>query len=466
MKLKIITSLIFLSMCFVPATQAQFWKKLKKKAQEKISKAEDELIDKLDKKTDKKIDETIDGKKEEEKSPKNKTEKDYGDATVNHSNTYGSLKIEHLSRTTVEKIGNNFKILGYWFSHDVDVFDGYSINLKNTSIEELEQGKTFRIPNEAELNIGYDPLLGERKNRKDLWKGSFENKAESGTLTVKFIKDNSVSISYSANGKLSNYIETNSQTDEGYYDKKPMTINGSITTTDPKYIITKPEKIKKKTSESNSKLTENDKTYITEKLSPTVNIPSSFSFDKSIELEFTNERGESYPMEFLLGKYPDIWGMSVASKEMQGQGQVLVVTTPKSSTTFMDVAGMKMKKSTSLEEMGDNYNMTDKLPEDGDFEYKKTGNTKTILGYTCEEYKVDYNYTNSKGSASFWVSKEFPIQNIEMPMLGMKMNNPYLDGFVLELNSTHQGQNWVIQVTKVSDKNININTSAYKKMGF
>jgi hypothetical protein len=46
----------------------------------------------------------------------------------------------------------------------------------------------------------------------------------------------------------------------------------------------------------------------------------------------------------------------------------------------------------------------------------------------------------------------------------MKLNNPYLQGFVLELNSTHQGQNWIIQVKKVSDKNVYINTSDYRKM--
>jgi len=171
-------------------------------------------------------------------------------------------------------------------------------------------------------------------------------------------------------------------------------------------------------------------------------------------------------MEFLVGNYPDIWGMSVAPEQLQGQGSMLMVMTPKASIGFMDVAGMKMKKATSLEQMGDQYNMDEKIPDGGDFEYKKTGNTKTILGYTCHEYKVDYDYTNSKGSVSFWVSKDFPIQNIELPMLGMKMNNPYLDGFILEMNSTNKGKSFKIEVTNVSDKSVTINSNEYRKMGF
>ena len=238
-----------------------------------------------------------------------------------------------------------------------------------------------------------------------------------------------------------------------------------INTETPEYKLTKAFKNKEKQAR-NTDLSEADKNDLKDKLSPTVNIPSSFSFDKSIELEFTDDRGESYPMEFLLGNYPDIWGMSVASKEMQEQGKVVMVKTPTSSTAFMDVAGMKMKRSTSLEQMGSQYNMTEKLPENGDFEYKKTGKTKTILGYTCHEYRVDYSYTNSKGSSVFWVSDDFPIQNKELPMLGMKMNNSYFSGFVLELNTTHEGKNYIIKVTNVSDNKLIINTSEYKKMGF
>ncbi|WP_036825284.1 hypothetical protein [Polaribacter sp. Hel1_85] len=459
---KTLTTLLVLSIFFVNTTNAQFWKKLKNKVQQKVE-------NKIEKEADKKIDSLLEGKKKaiKKEAPKTNTIDDrlksYGSASINHSNTYPTIKISHVSRAKVNKIGNKFKIKGHWGTTSADVFDGYNITIKNTSLEDLKQGKTFQIPSEANLYIGYDPLLDERENRKELWKGAFENKVESGTITVKFVKDNSLSISFSANGTLSKYIETNRQLEEGYYDKKPMTIDGFVTSSDPEYTITRETKTKEK--DPVDTLTEDEKMEMLSKALPTVKIPSTFSFNKGIKVKMTDDRGDAQTVEFFIGKYPDIYGMSVAPKEMQGQ-EMLIVNTPKAMTMFMNMGGMKIKKSTSIEQMGDQYNMEDKIPEEGDFEYKKTGKTKTIIGYLCEEVKVDYNYTNQKGSTSFWISKKFPIQNKALPMLGMKMNNPNFSGFVLEMNTIQNGKKFTIEVIGISDKNVSINTNDYKKMGF
>lgn len=456
------TLLIICSFLFLGnyTTNAQLWKKLKQKAQEKIQKAEDKLVNGIDKT----IDKTIDGKTKKNKTNKeivnNKKEKDYGDATINHSNTYGSLKIEHVTQTNVEKKGSEFTISGHWWSSGVDVYDGYKIIIKNTSKQQLMSGKTFQIPNESSFYIGYDPLLGDRENRKEKWKGSVKNEIESGTVKVQYVEGLSIQISFNVNGTLENYIENGN---DGYYDKKPITINGTLTTEDPSFTITRETKVSNNNTSKND-ISDDEIRKLYESASPTVNIPDSYSFNKTISIEITDNRGEKMPLEFLLGDYPDIYGMSVNPKEMGGQGNVYVVMTPKSTTMFMDMGMMKIRKSTSLEQLGNANNFSDKLPEDGDFEYKKTGRTKSILGYNCEEYKVDYEYTNEKGSASFWVSKDFPVQNKELPMLGMKMNNPYFTGFVLEMNSTHKGENWTMKIVNVQDKNITINKNDYRKM--
>lgn len=192
---------------------------------------------------------------------------------------------------------------------------------------------------------------------------------------------------------------------------------------------------------------------------------SSFSFNKEIEVEIKSDN-QTYSINFLLGKYTDTYGMLVKTKEMQGQGKVLVVTTPKSSTMFMDIAGMKMKKTTSLEKIGNQYNITKELPNNADFEYKKTGNTKTIIGYTCEEYFANYNYENNKVNSILWVSKDFPIQNMYLPMLGMNPKNKYFKGVALEINTKTNNQNITIKVIKVAEKSVTINTNEYRKMGF
>ncbi len=456
---KTYTTFLILSVFVVTPTSAQFWKKLKKKVQNKI---EQKVEEKIDKETDKVIDNTLEGKKEDNNLEEVTSKKSYGSASINHSVKYGNVQINQVYKTKVTKTGNQFRLIGNWFTVSVDVFDGYILDIKNiTSIEELNKKKTFKIPEEASLKLSYDPI--KQTERESSGHGQ-DYYLESGFATVTFIKDKNVSISFNGSATLSKAVLKPNGIDEYDYIKTPVTISGMINTISPEYRLTRAEK-KQGNRNQNNDLSENDKKEMLNKLSPTVNIPSTFSFNKGIEVKMTDERGDHQTVEFLTGNYPDIYGMSVAPKEMQGQ-EMLIVNTPKSMTMFMNMGGMKIKKSTSIEQMGDQYNMVDKIPEEGDFEYKKTGKTKTIIGYLCEEVKVDYEYTDQNGSASFWVSKDFPIQNVEMPMLGMKLNNTYLQGFVLELNSFHQGENWTIKVIQVSDKNVSINTSQYKNMGF
>lgn len=452
---------VILSFFFFTITvsaNAQLWKKLKKKAQQKLE-------NKIEKEADKKVDSILYGKKKTSKTEVPKTNtvnnrlKSYGSASINHTNLYGSFSVNDLSKTKVNKQGKKVTITGSWRTSDADVFDGYILTINNVeNIGDLKN-KTVKIPQEATLKLAYNALVKGKyiyERGQEYAPQNFEVIA--GTATITFHKDNNVSLNFSGEVKLDNHKDN-----EDFVNNTPAVINGMINTTEPEYTITK--EIKTKEKDAVDTLSEDEKMAIFSKAVPTVNIPSTFSFNKSIELKMTDDRGDSQNIVFLTGSYPDIYGISVSAEEMQGQ-EMLVVNTPKSSTMFMNMAGMKIKKSTSLAQMGNQFNMEDKLPEEGDFEYKKTGKTKTIIGYLCEEIKVDYDYTNSKGSVSFWVSEDFPIQNKALPMLGMKMNNPYFSGFVLEMNSNHQGKEFTMQVVSISDKSVNINTNDYKKMGF
>lgn len=457
---KILIVFFTLTTCFIMPTNGQFWKKLKKKAKEKISNAEDKLIDKLDKKTDKKIDDTIDGKKGDDK----KTAKSYGSASISHSILYGSTSITSLTKTKINKEGAKVKFIGYWDTFGVDVHDGYILRLKNVEDINFLQNKTFKIPEEASLRLDYDALVkGSYNFDSKIRAPQQELEFTSGTVTVTFNKDKNVILMFSGQGKINNHNIKKKDGDYSLKGNTPATLSGTISTTSPEYTITKERKEKKKNTID--EISEDEKMNMLRKMSPTVNIPSTFSFNKTIEVKMTDEKGDSQTVEFLTGSYPDIYALAVAPKEMQGQ-EMLIVNTPKSSSMFMNMGGMKIKKITSLEQMGSQYNMVENLPEDRDFKYKKTGKTKTIIGYLCEEVKVEYDYTNSKGSASFWLSKDFPIQNKAIPMLGMRMNNPNFSGFVLEMNTTQNGKKFTIEVTNVSDKNVSINTNEYKKMGF
>jgi hypothetical protein len=457
---KLLAVLFVLSACFtVTSSEAQIWKRLKNKAKEKIKKTEDKLIDKLDKKTDKVLDSTIDGTGK--KNAQNDRGKSFGSASINHSALYGMFSVSEVTRTKVNKEGNKVSISGSWRTSDADIFDGYILNIKTVnSIDEL-QNKTFKIPEEATLELGYNALVqGTYVYERGKEHAPQILQVTSGSATVTFNKDKDVNIMFTANVKLRDH-----KVEKGMTHNTPATINGSIRTSEPIYSITQGQKTVQSNSNTNSNLTNEETAALKNKLSPTINLPNSYSFSQKIKVEITDDRGDAHPVEFLFGAYPDIYGMSVASKELQGQGDVTMVMTPKSSTMFMNVAGMKMKRTSSMDQMGQ-FNVSENMPSSSDFTYKKTGKTKTILGYQCEEYQVDYTYTDATGSVSFWVSKDFPIQNKELPMLGMKMNNPYFDGFVLELSSVHQGKSIQMKVTEVSNTSLTIRPSEYKNAGF
>ena len=403
---------------------AQFWKKIQKKLEKKV---EQKVEQKIDKETDKLLDSTLYGKRKRN---------DEGKPTSN-----------------VPKFTSDTGIL-LLYNH------GYEYKTKDISIsvygkfDKTNLSKSIKSYNSDRVIAPVDALPA----------GYVLANNDDGYLNP---KEGQVQIHHADSTKIVYSLKGTWNTFEG---NKP--VNGSYVSLSVADIVdkrntTKERSIKKdkNTNESISNSTSN-KTTTSVTTSPTVNIPSSFSFNKNISVEVTTGRGEKQTIDFLIGNYPDIYGISVASKEMQGQGKVVMVMTPKSSTAFMDVAGMKMKKTTSLDQMGDQFNVSDQLPEDGDFEYKKTGNTKTILGYNCDEYKVDYKYANDEGSASFWVSRDFPIQNKALPMLGMSMNNPNFNGFVLELNSTHQGRTTTMKVTDVSNINTTINSNEFSNMGF
>lgn len=468
--MKTLKTIVFIGLCLgmqMPA-QAQFWKKLKKKVQKKV---EQKVEEKIDKETDKAIDKALEDKKETGKTAKKAKEtkttrtntkaeetKSYGSAVINHSVKFGAVMINQLRQVKVNKEGNLFRFIGNWVTTGVDVFDGYHLEIKNIeSIEALNAKRTFKVPEEASLQLGYEAIPGNQKGESRLGQSIT---LEKGTVTVSYEKDKTVAITFSGTAPLVMKWKKDAYGNPEAV-RQTGTINGNVFVNEPIFTITKV----RNTSSNNTNATETTNTNNYE-ATPTINIPNTFSFSKRIHVELVDGSGQKYPMQFLLGKYPDIYGMSVASKEMQGQGQVTMVITPKSSTVFMNVAGMKMKKTSSLQEMEGKFDVADKIPNPKDFNYKKTGNTKKILGYTCDEYRVDYNYTNSKGTATFWVSKDFPLQNKELPMLGMKMNNPYLPGFVLEWSSVQQGKTYRIKVVEVSNKPLTIRTKEYRKMGF
>ena len=419
-QLKIFMVLFFL-IGINTSTQAQFWKKLKKKAQEKISNTEDKIINKLDKKTDKKIDKTLEGKKKKSKiKQSNQLPKLTGGSGVlklyNHGYEYVTKEIgvSVYGKFTKENLSNSVKT----YNQDriikpVDAFpEGYALAFN---------GGGFLNPKEAQIIIHHADSTKVVFSIKGTWNTINGNKPVSGS----YISLNVSEIIDKRNVQASTTAIT--------------TVNKSDTATN--------------NSVSNSSFNDNSK-------NSSIEIPSTFSFSSSLEVKMTSSDGSSADLEFLLGNYSNIYAMSIASKEMGNGGKVYNVVTPKSITMFISVAGMKMKKTVPQEQFSQT-NYGDKVPTNPD-SLKKTGATKSILGFTCYEYK----YVNDGGYVSIWATKDFPAKSTNITMLGMRQGGP-VEGFVLEIDMKSKNETGNMKAVKFNRrKNVTINTSEYKSMGF
>lgn len=185
---------------------------------------------------------------------------------------------------------------------------------------------------------------------------------------------------------------------------------------------------------------------------------STYAFNQSITLEMQTEGNEKAQLDFLFdSKNEEVICMKINSDGDDAGGNVYAVITPTSSTMFMDMPGMKIKKKVSKEELG-NLDYADKVPQKSDL--VKTGKTKTILGYSCYEYF----YENDGGKVRAWVTNDSPIKGKFIPILGMKQNGPF-EGFVMELWFDASNESGVIKVIKIDTKaKVTIDTNAYQSM--
>lgn len=184
----------------------------------------------------------------------------------------------------------------------------------------------------------------------------------------------------------------------------------------------------------------------------------SYTFNQMMTLEMQTEGNEKAQLDFLFdSKNADVICMKLDNMGDDSGGKVYAVITPTSSTMFMDMPGMKIKKKVSREELGQ-LAYSDHIPQHNDLE--KTGNTKTILGYTCEEYL----YKNEGGTVHAWVTKNFPIKQKFVPILGMKKDGPF-EGFVLELNYKAANDSGSVKVIKIdTNASVKINANEYTSM--
>lgn len=98
-----------------------------------------------------------------------------------------------------------------------------------------------------------------------------------------------------------------------------------------------------------------------------------------------------------------------SSSPFMGEMIVLTDYEKKESITCMSFMG---QKKAIVSPLGEPTTGAIQMPTD--FDYRETGNTKTILGYTCNETIATYNAEDGKPmEMSIWYTKALPNRNVQ-----------------------------------------------------
>ena len=140
----------------------------------------------------------------------------------------------------------------------------------------------------------------------------------------------------------------------------------------------------------------------------------------------------------------------------------------------MNMSGQKMGFAMKLDkDQIEEWAKTEKEDEADKSEFTKTGKTKEILGYTCDQYTM----SNSDGNGEFWITNDADIQ-IGLALNAMSQNSKgkngydmpdnYPEGAILEMTYVEtkgEGMKWIAtSINKNAQRTVK--TGDYSFMGF
>jgi len=460
------------------SSNAQFLKKLKDKVNKKVDQVERRIENKVENKIDQKINKTLDGtidglfeqnnntpgySDNKNKSENNRSEKrSYkGSINLDHGQNYGTVQIETLDNLKIIRSNDGYTFSGNWFSHEVDVYDGYNLDI--TTNENLELGKTytFNISNNANLRLGYDPELPAVKNQGTTERArgisdEYQNlELSSGLVKVKINTDKSIEIDFSGQAEFTK--RTRTADDQVQESKYTASVMGTIQGSDPQFIdnktITKESNSTSNTSSATASLPDNNSSGNSAQAKDAY----VFTYETVVEMSVPDQNRKN-KLSYLLNPNAKYMGMKADMSEYSGGemgGESLIVMDGDDTFVFVNTSGMKIQMSSSA--MGNQQHQmpTDQMENYDYSNLNKTGNTKTILGYTCYEYVMSDN----QNSIQMWVAPDLVVPNWFM------QNQDVIQGHILEYSvDSPDGQMTITTLEIKDDINKTINPSEYRKM--
>lgn len=168
---------------------------------------------------------------------------------------------------------------------------------------------------------------------------------------------------------------------------------------------------------------------------------------------------------YYLPNTDDYFGMAIKDKKEEQDFMMVYDVAREAMFTFMENGGQKMKMGVEFK----TNTVEDKSPG---FEIKATGNTKTVLGYNCKEYKM----IGDNITATTWVTKDVNIRFPSTLYNDKKNNNNSqewmkdIDGWAMEMTmidtSKRKPQTIIMNCLSIEAYSFKINSTDYKHIGY
>ncbi len=140
-----------------------------------------------------------------------------------------------------------------------------------------------------------------------------------------------------------------------------------------------------------------------------------------------------------------------------------------------DMSGVAISMDFMTDKMNESIeNYQDSIPDDEDYTFRKTGKTKTIAGYSCDEYYIE----TEDMTMNVWYTEDITVemyQNLEQfPMFGSMTSaaaygsNGQLTGTMMEAHMVEkkdQGKfDYLVKEVNESTQTLNLNNYTFMKM--
>lgn len=201
---------------------------------------------------------------------------------------------------------------------------------------------------------------------------------------------------------------------------------------------------------------------------------SNYDFDHQVDMriESFDKKGKSEGVQTMQMYFSDSETHVGVKAIMEGMNSVSIIDMTKyQMIMLMDMGGSKMAMAIDFDpsKFATEVETTDDAT---DVNFRKTGRTKTILGYSCDEYIME----DESSTVEFWVTREEQLDLFKAfgamgasgkGAGGFSSVTEYPMGMTMEFTSTEKknGEKTTMQVTKIQ-RNINysISTAGYSLM--